>query len=281
MQVEPTDEPGALRLTVQPSKLGVRATQNLELRLRVNHASAETGASETANQRIRLPLHKGARAGAQAPPEGYRWGADGRAERAARVEDYVRGYGLALGGGASVLSRKVPGGLLACAVQKLARWLILSAASGSVGGEQAAEGGREAGSALAALLHATLSSRSPELFETCVGLVAQGASHSLRTAVVWEAGEQGSALVHAAGLGQHAMMTRLLQMLPGYAPSAAAQQRVCAAALHAAVESGEVEAAELVLGASGRQLPLVDVQDSAGRTALWLALASNVERWDE
>eukprot|EP00288_Rhodomonas_lens_P003621 CAMPEP_0177733912 /NCGR_PEP_ID=MMETSP0484_2-20121128/23942_1 /TAXON_ID=354590 /ORGANISM="Rhodomonas lens, Strain RHODO" /LENGTH=1197 /DNA_ID=CAMNT_0019247333 /DNA_START=36 /DNA_END=3625 /DNA_ORIENTATION=- len=98
-KVEPTDEPGALRLTVQPSKLGVRATQNLELRLRVNHASAETGASETANQRIRLPLHKGARAGAQAPPEGYRWGADGRAERAARVEDYVRGYGLALGGG--------------------------------------------------------------------------------------------------------------------------------------------------------------------------------------
>lgn len=56
---------------------------------------------------------------------------------------------------------------------------------------------------------------------------------------------------------------------------------MCAAALHAAVESGEVEAAELVLGASGRQLPLVDVQDSAGRTALWLALASNVERWDE
>lgn len=223
MQVEPTDEPGALRLTVQPSKLGVRATQNLELRLRVNHASAETGASETANQRIRLPLHKGARAGAQAPPEGYRWGADGRAERAARVEDYVRGYGLALGGGASVLSRKVPGGLLACAVQKLARWLILSAASGSVGGEQAAEGGREAGSALAALLHATLSSRSPELFETCVGLVAQGASHSLRTAVVWEAGEQGSALVHAAGLGQHAMYACLPSLY--YAPFTVPVQR--------------------------------------------------------
>lgn len=186
------------------------------------------------------------------------------ARRAGRARGDGRGLcaGVCAGAGREWVAAGAEGACVAAAVR--------DSAARALGAGLGPPWVREAEGVLCTLLHATISARSAELFASCVSALACEAGW---TKVLWAAGAEGSALEHAARLGEHAILRRVLSLVQRCVPEAAAREQAYWPALHAAVASGEAEAAEEVLRVSR---PAVHATDLEGRTALWLALSSSV-----